>query len=123
MSADTIQYICKMFWEEIIMKTWKKAAAALLVLVLLASLLTGCAKTLNATYKSTGALGGSLTFDKDNKVTGELFGITLDGEYEIKDDEITFKYSTVLGLGTTLTKSFEKKGDSIWIDGTEFVKQ
>ena len=105
------------------MKTWKKAAAALLVLVLLAGMLTGCAKTLNATYKSTDKLGGSLTFDKDNKVTGELFGITLEGEYEIKDDSITFKYSTALGIGTTITKSFEKKGGSIWIDGTEFVKQ
>ncbi len=104
-------------------KALRITVAVLLAAALLAGL-AGCAgKTLNGTYKSTGSLGGSLTFDKDNKVTGELFGITLDGEYEIKDGNITFKYSTVLGLGTTVTKSFEKKGGSIWIDGTEFVKQ
>ena len=104
-------------------KALKTIVAVLLAAALLAGL-AGCgAKTLNGTYKSTGNLGDSLTFDKDNKVTGELFGVTLDGEYEIKDDSITFKYSAVLGLGTTDTKSFEKKGSSIWIDGTEFVKQ
>ena len=106
------------------MKSFRKAAAALLLVVLLAGLLAGCAgKTLNGTYKSTGLLGETLTFDKDHKVTGALFGITLDGEYEIKDDTITLKYTTALGIGATLSKSFEKKGDSIWIDGTEFVKQ
>ena len=105
------------------MKTWKAVVAALLILVLLAGMAGCSAKTLKGTYKSTGDLGETLTFDKDNNVTGELFGITLDGTYEIKDDSITFKYSTSFGLGTTLTKSFEKKGDSIWIDGTEFVKE
>ena len=105
------------------MKTVKKAAAALLVVCLLAGMLAGCAKTLNGTYVSTGSLGGSLTFDKDDHVTGELFGITLDGEYEIKDDTITFKYSGPLGLGATIDKSFSKDGSTILIDGTEFVKQ
>ena len=104
-------------------KTLKAVVAVLLAAALLAGLAGCVGSTLNGTYQSTGKLGGSLTFDRDNQVTGELFGITLDGEYEINDDTITFKYSTVLGLGTTLTKSFEKKGGSIWIDGTEFVKQ
>ena len=105
------------------MKKWKTAIAAVLVLVLLAGL-AGCSLFgPKGTYKSTGTLGETLTFGEDNKVTGELFGITLDGEYEIEDDTITFKYSTSFGLGATMTKSFSQKGNSIWIDGTEFVKQ
>ena len=106
------------------MKTVKIAASFLLIAVLLAGLLAGCAvKELKGTYEATGSIGGSLTFEEDHKVTGELFGITLDGEYEIEDDTITFKYSGPLGIGATLDKSFSKDGSSIWIDGTEFVKQ
>ncbi len=104
-------------------KALKITVAVLLAAALLAGL-AGCGtKTLNGTYKTDENANWSLTFDKDNKVTGEAFGLTVDGEYEIKDDAITFKYSTVLGIGATVTKSFEKKGSSIWIDGTEFVKQ
>ena len=106
------------------MKALKITASVLLVAVLLAGLLSGCAvKELKGTYKSTDSLGGTLTFKEDHKVTGELFGITLDGEYEIKDDTITFKYSGPLGLGATIDKSFSKDGSTILIDGTEFVKQ
>ncbi|MBR6941265.1 MAG: hypothetical protein IKH65_10685 [Clostridia bacterium] len=56
-------------------------------------------------------------------MTGEIFGIKIDGTYEIKDNQITFLYTLIGGLGGTLTKSFEKDGNSIFIDGTEFVKQ
>ena len=56
-------------------------------------------------------------------MTGEIFGIKIDETYEIKDDQITFSYTLIGGLGGTLTKSFEKNGDSIFIDGSEFVKQ
>ena len=56
-------------------------------------------------------------------MTGEIFGIKIDGTYEIKDNQIPFLYTLIGGLGGTLTKSFEKDGNSIFIDGTEFVKQ
>lgn len=106
------------------MKTFKKATAIMLVIAFLACLLTGCSlRTLNGTYKSTGVLGETLTFDRENRVTGQLFGITLDGEYVIEDDTITFKYVTKLGIGATLSKSFLKKCDTIWIDGNEYIKQ
>ena len=105
-------------------KTLKITVSVLLIAVLLVGLLAGCsAKQLKGTYKSTDSLGGTLTFKEDQKVTGELFGITLDGEYEIKDDTITFRYSGLLGVGATLDKSFRKDGSSIWIDDTEFIKQ
>ena len=106
------------------MKQFKIVVSVMLVAVLMVGLFAGCSLIpLRGTYKSTGALGETLTFEKDHKVTGKLFGITLDGEYEIDDDTITFKYSGTWGLGATLSKSFERKGDSIWIDGTEFVKE
>lgn len=106
------------------MKTFKAVTSVLLIVVLLAGMLAGCSvKQLKGTYKSTDALGGTLTFKEEQKVTGELFGITLDGEYEIKDDTITFRYSGLLGIGATLDKPFRKDGNSIWIDETEFVKQ
>lgn len=106
------------------MKKTLRILAIALVLCTVIGLFAGCGKTLKGTYKSTGELGGSLTFGDDNKVTGELFGITLDGTYTVNDDDtITFSYSGPLGIGATLTKSFVRDGDTITIDGTAFVKQ
>lgn len=106
------------------MKTTFRILAVTLALCTVIGLFAACGTTLKGTYKGTGDLGGSLTFAEDNKVTGELFGITLDGTYTINDDDtITFSYSGPLGIGATLTKSFEKDGKTIIIDGTEFVKQ
>ena len=48
----------------------KIALSVLLIATLMVGLLAGCSvKHLNGTYKSTGMLGGTLTFDKDQKVT------------------------------------------------------
>lgn len=106
------------------MKKAIKVIAVIMVIATVACIFAGCGNTLKGTYKSTGAVGGTLTFDKDNKVTGEAFGVSIGGTYEIKDGSIIFSSSTTfLGIGGTITKSFEKKGSSIYIDGTEFVKQ
>ncbi|MBQ6264196.1 MAG: hypothetical protein IJK60_01960 [Clostridia bacterium] len=105
------------------MKTLKSIIAVTLVLCAVLVLFTGCGSTLKGTYKANDSLGGSLTFDKDNKVTGELFGITIDGEYSIDGDEITFSYKGAFGVGATVTKTFEKSGKTLVIDGTEFVKE
>ena len=105
------------------MKKIARIVAVVMVVALIACAFTACGSTRKGTYKSTDALGGTLTFDKDQKVTGELFGITLDGTYEIKDGEITFKYSGIAGIGATLTKSFEKDGGNLIIDGQTFEKQ
>ena len=109
-------------------KTLKIVVAVLLAAALLAGLTACGTKTLNGTYKSEetigGKLGGTLTFDKDNHVTGTIMGLAIDGTYTIEKDKITFTFSNaLLGIGATQTKTFEKKGDSIWLDGTEYVKQ
>jgi hypothetical protein len=59
---------------------------------------------------------------EDNKVKVSAFGIDVEGEYLIEDGEITITYS-LLGLSYDWVKSFEKDGSSIFIDGTEFVKE
>ena len=103
------------------MKKALKATALILIAATVLCMFAGCGSSLKGTYKASS--GASLTFDKDQKVTGELFGITLDGTYEISDDTIKFSYSTPLGIGATLEKPIEIKGKTITIDGTEFVKE
>ena len=105
------------------MKKLRAIIAVALVLCTVVVLFAGCGKTLKGTYKANDSLGGTLTFDKDNKVTGELFGLTIDGEYSIEGDEITFSYKSAFGVGATVTKSFEKSGSTLVIDGTEFIKE
>ena len=103
------------------MKKIISVIAVVLIICTLACVLSACGSTIKGTYKDEN-LGYTLTFDKDNKVTGQLFNITVDGTYEIKDGKITISYSTPLGIGTTLTKSFEKDGDTIKIDNAVFEK-
>lgn len=85
--------------------------------------LTACATSLSGTYESTdGLVKQSFTFKDGNGVEVEAFGIEVEGTYEIEDDTIIITYS--LGsLDYNLEKSFEKDGDSIFIDGAEFVKK
>ena len=104
-------------------KNFKGIVSLLLVSVFLICMLTSCATKLSGTYtNSEGLVKQSFTFKDDNKVEVSAFGINVEGEYEIKDDTITITYS-LLSLSYDWEKSFEKKGDSIFIDGTEFVKE
>ena len=50
------------------------------------------------------------------------FGINAEGTYKIEDNTITITYK-LLNLSYDLEKSFEKDGNKIIIDGTEFVKE
>ena len=104
------------------MKTVIKITAVIMVLATVVVLFTSCGNTLNGTYKPADGVG-SLTFDKDGNVKGELFGITMSGTYSIDKDEIRFEKETILGIGGTLTYSFEKSGKTIIIDGKEYVKE
>lgn len=97
--------------------------SVLLISCLLICALTACTTTLKGTYTSEdGLIKQSFTFKDDNKVDVSAFGIDVEGEYEIKDGKITITYS-LLNLSYDWEKSFEKKGNSIFIDGTEFVKE
>ena len=101
----------------------RRIVAVLLLVCLLGCSLTACSAFLRGTYTcKEGLIEQSFTFKEDNKVEVSAFGIEMEGEYEIEDGEITITYS-VLGLSYDWTKSFKMKGNSIFIDGTEFVKE
>lgn len=99
-----------------------KVITVLLVVCIMACSLTACATKLNGTYTSDGLIEQSFTFKEDNIVVISAFGIDAEGTYKIEDDKITITYK-LLNLSYDWEKSFEKDGDTIKIDGTEFVKE
>ena len=103
-------------------KILRSIVAVLLVCVVMCSLLA-CTLGLKGTYVSADSLlEHSITFKDDNKVDVSIGSLDVEGEYTIEDGEITITYS-ILGLEYDWVKSFERKGSSIFIDGTEYVKQ
>ena len=104
-------------------RVFKKIVAVWMVVCIMACTLTACSTTLKGTYTSKeGLIEQSFTFKEDNNVAVSAFGINVEGEYAIEDGEITITYS-LLGLHYDWVKSFRKDGNSIFIDGTEFVKE
>lgn len=104
-------------------KAFKKIVASVLLVCVMVCTLTACTTTLKGTYTSKdGLVEQSFTFMEDNKVKVSAFGIDVEGEYLIEDGEITITYS-LLGMSYDWVKSFKKDGSSIFIDGTEFVKE
>ncbi len=103
-------------------KAMKRVGVILLACVMVLTMVA-CSTTLKGTYTSkSGLIEQKFIFKEDNRVAVSAFGIDVEGDYEIKDGEITITYS-LLGLSYDWVKSFEKDGDSIFIDGTEFVKE
>jgi len=103
-------------------RSLKRITAVLLVCAMMCTL-TACATKLNGTYTiKDGVIDQSFTFQKDNKVEMSAFGIEVEGDYAIEDGEITITYN-LLGLRYDWVKSFKKDGKSIFIDGTEFIKE
>lgn len=100
-----------------------RAITALLLICVMMYTFTACATTLNGTYTNKeGLVEQSFTFKENNKVEVSAFGIDIEGEYLIEDGKITITYS-LLGLSYDWVKSFKKDGSSIYIDGTEFIKE
>jgi hypothetical protein len=101
---------------------FKKAAAVLLVCVMMCAI-AACATKLSGTYTNDeGLIKQSFTFKDDNKVEVSAFGINVEGEYVIEKDEITITYS-LFDLSYNWTKSFKMDENSIFINGVEFVKE
>lgn len=105
------------------MKKMKRIVSVVLLTALIMCMLTSCATKLNGTYTNEeSVVKQSFTFKEDNKVEVSAFGIDVEGEYVIKDGTITITYS-ILNFSYDWEKSFEKKGSTIIIDGTEFIKK
>ena len=104
-------------------KNLKRIVSFLLLTVFLMCMLSSCTTKLSGTYTNEeGLIKQSFTFKEDNKVAVSAFGIEVEGEYLIEDNTITITYS-IFDISYDWEKSFVKKGNSIFIDGTEFVKE
>ena len=68
-----------------------------------------------------GIIDQSFTFSGD-RVTVSAFGLDINGTYEIKGDMITVRFS-LLGMEQSESWSFARQGNSIYIDGAEYVKE
>lgn len=100
-----------------------KIFAVLMVICLMICSLTACTTKLSGTYTSEeGLVKQSFTFKEDNVVEMSAFGIDVEGTYKIEDDKITITYK-LLNLSYDWEKDFEKNGNTITIDGTDFVKE
>lgn len=100
----------------------KKLLAIGLIAIMLFGLV-GCGNTLNGTYKSTGAIGYTFTFNPEGSVTFSAFGVDATGTYTIENGNIIISYE-LLGTEMNLVKGqFKKSGNSIFIDDTEYIKQ
>lgn len=102
-------------------KMWKRVIAVVLVLVVMCTV-TACTTTLKGTYVKLNSIE-QITFKEDNKVEVSALGlIGVEGEYLIEGGKITITYR--LGpISYDMVKSFKKDGNSIYIDGVEFIKE
>ena len=99
-----------------------KGIVAMFLVCAIVLVMAGCSSKLNGKYtNSDGLVEQSFIFENDGTVKMSAFGIEIEGAYEIKDGKITITYS-LWGLSYDWVKDFDKKGSSIFIDGTEFVK-
>ncbi len=100
----------------------RNIVAVLLVCIMLCTL-SACSLLLKGKYVAKDSpIEQSFIFKDGGKVGVSAFGIEIEGDYVIKNGQITVTYS-LLNLSYDWVKRFEKKGNSIFIDGTEFVKE
>lgn len=105
-----------------ILSKWRRLLCLCMALVLLSLLLTACGDSkLSGTYYSADGISQTFTF-KGDTVTMSAFGINATGTYTIDGDRITISYS-LFGIAYDWQQSFSKSGDSIYIGGTQFIKE
>ncbi len=108
----------------------KKALCVVLVVVMMLSLVA-CGKTLKGTYKTDEALGSYVAYEfSGSKVTVKTYVlgnlvVTVEGKYEINDNEITFTYAEdeETGDAVTGTQTFEEGDGFIKIGMLTLKKQ
>lgn len=99
-----------------------RVLAAVLAVCAVMALATACGTKLNGKYvNDDGFFSQSFTF-ADGKVEVSAFGLDVTADYKIEKDELTITYS-LGGLSYDDVMTFEKKGNVIIIDGTEFTKE
>ena len=100
----------------------RRALCLCIILILLSLMLIACdGNKLSGTYYSTDGISQTFTF-KGDTVTMSTFGINITGTYKIDDDKLTISYS-LFGISYDWQQSFSKSGDTIYIGGTQFIKE
>ena len=100
----------------------RRALCLCIILILLSLMLIACdGNKLSGTYYSTDGISQTFTF-KGDTVTMSAFGINVIGTYKIDDDNLTISY-LLFGISYDWQQSFSKSGDSIYIGGTQFIKE
>ena len=103
-------------------RNYIKMLTTLLLVASMVLLLTACGGGKpNGTYVSKGLVPQTYTF-KGDQVTMSAFGINATGTYSISNGKLNIEY-TLLGMTQSISYSFEQKGNTLFIQGTEFVKQ
>lgn len=103
-------------------RTTVKKMTALMLAIVMALLLTACGVGKpNGTYVAKGLISQSYTF-KGDQVTMSAFGINATGTYSISNGKLNIDY-TLFGVSQSISYSFEQKGDTLYIQGAEFIKQ
>ena len=108
----------------------KKRIAVFLTGLLMLFVMASCGGDdkphLRGTYKEVSAIStGSITFKSDTEMDFTLLDISklsVSGTYELEGDKLYLHYS-VLGIPANPSYTFSQKGNSIFLNGTEYRKQ
>jgi hypothetical protein len=101
---------------------FKKRLFIILAAVTIVLLLMSCGNGINGTYVAADDENDVIKFS-GNKVTWSETGASLEGDYKIEGDKIIISITL---LGETIYDEeleFERNGNSIFIDGDEYVKK
>ena len=96
-----------------------KKIAVLFLALMLVFTLVACSGGLSGTYVAED--GTKVTFN-GNKITMTVLGVDVEGTYSISGNKITFTFSA-LGVETSDTATFSQSGNTVTIDGVDFVKK
>ena len=102
-------------------KIINKSLAVIIAVLIMASLVACSSSNLSGTYKAAGVIQQTVTFSGDS-ITLSAFGLDITGTYVIDGGNIKITYP-ILGVETTITKTFSQDENKVIIDGTEFYKQ
>ena len=109
----------------------KKRIAVLLTGLLMLFAMAACGSKdkkphLRGTYKEVSAIStGSITFKSDTEMEFTFLDIsklTVSGTHELTDGKLYMHYS-ILGIPSNPSYTFSQKGNSIYLDGTEYRKE
>jgi len=100
----------------------KQIIFLIFVIAVMLMVLASCNSRLRGTYVSRdGLLTNSITFN-DDVVILSLVGLNISGTYEIRGDQLIVT-TNILDIESVRYFQFERRGNSLIINGNEFVRE